>query len=283
MPLRIVSDSSINILSVPGTDYRTVPLRIYCGKEAFTDEAGLDVRGMCDFLVNSREKSSTSCPNIIEWREAFEGADRVLALTISSALSGSYNSCRQAMTEYLEENPGTKGFVMDSLSTGPMMHMLLDKAVALDRQGLPFDELVEELKNYRAHSTLFFTLKTMNNMARNGRVSPMVAKMASILGIRLLAMGDEEGKVKPVTKCRGAGRLPGVILEEMIRHSYNGGKTYIHHCFAEDLTERIRELILNQYPEAEIIEAPVGGLCAYYAEPGGLILSFEHQDTAFGF
>ncbi len=116
-----------------------------CGTHEFVDNRDLDVRGMCEFFEKSRDKSGTSCPNIMDWREAFEGADEILAVTISSGMSASYSACVQAMEEYLEEHPGVKGFAMDSLATGPGMRILVDRALELIHQGLTFDEMVQEL------------------------------------------------------------------------------------------------------------------------------------------
>ena len=275
MALRIVSDSSIDIYSLPGVDFVTVPLRIRCGTEEFTDNAELDVAHMCDFFEHNREKSSTSCPNIMDWRDAFEGADTILALTISSALSGSYSSCRQAMEEYLEEHPAAHGYVLDSLSTGPMLRMLADRAIELWSDDMEFPEFVKEMELYRRHCTLVFTLSSMNNMARNGRLSPAVAKAASILGIRVIAVGDEEGRVKMMAKCRGAARLPGIVVDEIQRLGFHGGRIYIDHCFCRDLVDRILKILLERFPGSQVNLWTTGGLCSYYAERGGVIIAFE--------
>ena len=103
MAFRIVSDSSINMTSLEGVDFRSIPMKILCGMQEFVDDADLDVEHMVQVLSTSKEKSGTSCPNIMDWKEAFEGADEILAITISGQLSGSWSSCNQAMEEYLQE------------------------------------------------------------------------------------------------------------------------------------------------------------------------------------
>ncbi len=279
MVFRIVADSSINMLGMDHVDFATVPMKILSGLNEYTDDASLNVESMCLDLETSKMKSSTSCPNILEWKDAFEGADEVLAITISKQLSGSYSSCTQAMTEFLEENPGAKGYVFDSLSTGPMMRMIAEKAVSIRNEGKDFEQMLEELNYFRQHARLIFTLASMNNLAKNGRVSPAIAKAAGILGIRLIAMGDETGSIKQIGRCRGENKLPRILLEEMEKNTYEGGHVHMDHCLNPRLADRIRDAILEKYPQAVVTIGEVTGLCAYYAERGGIIIGFEKREA----
>lgn len=277
MAFRIVSDSSINMTSLEGVDFRSIPMKILCGMQEFVDDADLDVEHMVQVLSTSKEKSGTSCPNIMDWKEAFEGADEILAITISGQLSGSWSSCNQAMEEYLQENPGAKGYVFDSLSTGPMMRVMAEKAALMMNQGMSFDEMIQQLQYFRRHATLIFALASMNNLARNGRVPMAVAKAVGILNIRIIAVGDENGRIKPVDKCRGDGKLPKILLREMEARKYAGGHVHIDHCLNPELAERIRALIQETFPGADVTIGECRGLCSYYAEQGGVIIEFDDE------
>ena len=275
MSIRIVSDSSINLVDLPGADYCTVPLRILSGMTEFVDDRNLDVAEMVHFLNNSKDKSSTSCPNINDWYSAFNGADEILAITISSQLSGSFASCTQAMDEYLKDHPGAKGYIFDSLSTGAMMRFLAENAALLASQGMSFDEIIRELEHFRRHANLIFTLASMNNLAKNGRVPMAVAKAVGFLNIRIIAIGDENGRIKPVDKCRGEAKLPKILLREMQSRNYAGGHVHIDHCLNLPLAERIRDEILLSFPGANITIGECRGLCSYYAEEGGVIIGYD--------
>ncbi len=274
MSLRIVSDSSINMTDLKGADYCTVPLRILSGATEFVDDRQLDVEEMVRYLQESKEKSSTSCPNIDDWRSAFEGADEIIAITISSNLSGSYASCSQAMSEYLQEHPGARGYIFDSLSTGPLMRLLAENAADLSAQGVPFDEIIKKLEYLHRHAFLIFALASMNNLSRNGRVPMAVAKAVGLLNIRIIAVG-ENGRIKPVDKCRGEGKLPQIILREMKARNYAGGSIHIDHCLNLPLAERLREEIQNEFPQAHVTIGECRGLCSYYAEKGGIMLCYN--------
>ena len=275
MAFRIVCDSSVNMTRLEGADFRSIPMKIVCGLREFVDCEELDVEEMVRFLNASKEKSSTSCPNIMDWKEAFEGADEVLAITISGQLSGSWSSCNQAMEEFLQEHPQAKGYVFDSLSTGAMMRFLAENARDLMNQGMTFDDMIQELQHFRRHANLIFALASMNNLAKNGRVPMAVAKAVGILNIRIVAIGDENGRIKPVDKCRGDGKLPRTLLREMEERKYAGGHVHIDHCLNQPLAERIRDLILETYPGADVTIGECRGLCSYYAEQGGVIIGYD--------
>lgn len=275
MAFRIVSDSSINMTRLDGADFKSIPMKIICGMQEFVDDENLDVENMVNVLSASKEKSGTSCPNIMDWKEAFEGADEILAITISGQLSGSWSSCNQAMEEYLEEHPGAKGYVFDSLSTGAMMRFLAENASAMMNEGMQFDEMIQRLQQFRRHANLIFALASMNNLAKNGRVPMAVAKAVGILNIRIIAVGDENGKIKPVDKSRGEAKIPKILLREMEVRKYAGGHVHIDHCLNLPLAERIRDLILESYPGADITIGECRGLCSYYAEQGGVIIGYD--------
>ena len=118
MKYQIVADSSANLFAVPGVNYTTVPMKIIAGEKEYVDTPALDVHGMVDDLKKYKGKSGSSCPNVQDWLDAFGDAQWVFCITITKHLSGSYNSARQAAETYMEEKPGSKAYVFDSLSTG---------------------------------------------------------------------------------------------------------------------------------------------------------------------
>ena len=107
MVCKIVSDSAVNMRAAKGdTEFVSVPLTIRAGEKEFIDDNSLDVREMVDYMSNFKGKSGTACPSVDAWLQAFEGAERVLCFTITSGLSGSYNSagCAKSMLESKRKN-----------------------------------------------------------------------------------------------------------------------------------------------------------------------------------
>ena len=273
MNYRIVSDSSANLQTCKEAGFVSVPLKILAGDREFTDDSRLNAEEMTDYLQSYKGKSGTSCPNIADWLDAFEGADGVFAVTITSALSGAYTSAAQAAREFAEE--GGKAFVVDSLSTGPEMELLIRKLEEEIASGKSFEEITRAVTEYQGHTHLLFSLQSLSNLAKNGRCSPAVAKIAGVLGIRVVGAASEEGTLEPLHRCRGEKKVGDVLMSEMEKRGYRGGRVSVAHCENLPLAEHLRDLIGQKYPGAEVKIRECGGLCSFYAERGGLIVGFE--------
>nr|MBQ8244427.1 DegV family protein [Oscillospiraceae bacterium] len=274
MSFRIVADSSANILTMADQNYATVPMKIRAARE-YVDDADLDLAGMVVDLKNHKGKSGSSCPNVGEWMEAFNDAPEVFGITITKHLSGSYNSGKQAADTYMEEHPDRKAFIIDSLSTGPEMMMIVEKIRQCEAEGLDFETTKARVLEYSNHNHTLFCLESMMNLARNGRVPMAVAKIAGMLGIRVV--GDVEGgEITPVHKPRGAKKATQTLVE-MIKERgfYDGAQLRIAHCFAQEQALALRDAVLAEFPNARFTMEPTTALCSFYAEAGGLIIGFE--------
>ena len=148
MTWALVSDSTCEIRSIdhlaPDTAFYTVPLKIRMGEREYVDNAMLDTKAMLDAMANYNGPSSTACPAPEEWAEKFLLADQVFAITITSSLSGSYNSAMVARDMVLESHPEKKIYVMDSLSCGGELALILWHVNELIREGVPFEEVCAE-------------------------------------------------------------------------------------------------------------------------------------------
>ena len=134
MKYKIVSDSSANLLQNTAT-FACVPMKII-GQQEYIDDGTQDTAVMTQELKHYKGKSSSSCPNVSDWLEAFEGGECIFAVTITQALSGSYNAAVQAGKTYMEEHPGAQVHVVDSMAAGPEQAMIVDKLFALLEAGL---------------------------------------------------------------------------------------------------------------------------------------------------
>lgn len=275
MGFLIVADSSSNRYCMEGADYKYVPLKICCQEGEFVDDEHLDVRAMNDALKATKGPSTSSCPNVYEWLEAFGEAEEIFAVTITSNLSGSYAAAKSAADTYMAEHPGRKVHVVDSLSTGAEMCLLVDKIVACDQAGMGFEETVEAVTAYAGHTRLIFSLKSLNNLSKNGRVSVAKAKIAGVLGIRVVGKASDVGTLEPLHNARGEKKNIAAILEILEDTGYEGGRMIIGHCFNQEAAALVEQAVLEKYPGASIEFQATGGLCSFYAEEGGLIIGYE--------
>lgn len=272
---KIVSDSSCDIFNVEGVEFNSVPLKIIAGDKEFCDICDADVYKMVTFLKDYKDKSGSSCPSSADWLEAFLGADEIFAVTITSGLSGSFNSASVAANMYMEQNPDSKVYVIDSLSAGPEMTLMVEKIAELHKEGKSFDEIKNEITEYKKSTGLCFMLESLKNLANNGRVSHTVSAIANILGIRLIGKASDEGTLEPLVKSRGEKKAISSLIKAMIDEGYMGKKVIISHCFNEEAANMVKKKISELFLSAKVKIQKTGVLCSFYAEEGGLLVGFE--------
>jgi len=274
MQHKIVSDSSSNIFEIPGANYCTVPMKVL-GPREYVDTPELNLSEMVEDLKSFKAKSGSSCPNVQEWLDAFEGADMVFGVTISRNLSGSYNSAQQAAEVYMEANPGKKVHIFDSFSAGPEQAMIIDKIAACVEEGCDFETVISKVEEYQNNTHILFCLESLTNLARNGRVNPAVAKIAGVLGIRVL--GDAQlGQIIPIHKVRGHKKAMQTIVNMMEEYGfYDGALIRVAHCFGLEQANDLKALVLAKWPNARFVIEHTTALCSFYAEAGGLMIGIE--------
>jgi DegV family protein with EDD domain len=276
MNFKIVTDSSADIKELSGVPYESVPLKIITAEREYVDNSCLDVVGMLSDLKNYSGKSHTSCPSSGEYLEAFGDSENIFVITISSNLSGSFNAANVAAKTYLADYPDRKVHIIDSLSTGAESFIIIEKIKSLILEGKSFEQIKKEITDYSInHTRLIFALESMRNLANNGRVSPVKAKMAEIFGIRAVGRASDEGTLEMICKSRGPVNTANDIVANMIGDGYKGGRVRIHHANNLPAAELVKTKILEKYPTASLEVAHTGGLCSFYAEQGGVLVGFE--------
>ena len=279
MNTKIVVDSAASLYTLQGVDFECVPLKIITDDAEYLDNGTMDAVGMAQTLRSYKGKTGTSCPNVADWLAAYEGAEEVFVVTITGTLSGSYNAAQLAAEEYQQENPGKRVFVLDSLSTGPEQRLLAEHLRDLLAKGKEFDEICEEMLRYHKHTHLLFSLESLANLARNGRVKPAVAAVARMLGIRVIGQASEAGELDVLCKTRGEhGALERIVLE-LKEHGYTNGRLHISHCGNPAAAERLKHMVKAVFDGAKVDISECGGLCSYYAELGGLLVGYEDAEA----
>lgn len=278
MTYKIAADSSANLLALEGAEFTSVPLKIVTSEREYVDDDTLDVDGMVADLAAYKGRSGSSCPNIQDWMDAFDGADGVFCVTITSSLSGSCNSAMQARKEYLNVHPDKKIYIVDTLSAGPEQQLIVEKLRDLIGRSLPFDDIVNAIESYRQHTHLLFSLESMKNLVENGRVSRVVAALAGKLGIRIVGKASDDGTLALLHKYRGGKKAIQAVFGCMAEHGYAGGRVRIAQCQNPAAADTLRNMLLHTWPCADVQIVPTRGLCAFYAESGGLMIGYEDND-----
>lgn len=273
--MKIVTDSSADRIALGGVSIATAPLKIITDEKEYLDDINLDVEDMVEALLKYSGKSSTSCPNPEDWLNSFGDEKEIICITITAELSGSYNAACIAKDIYEEKYPDRKVFVFNSLSTGPEMKLLIEKIAELYLNGNSFEDICKEFSEYSKSTALIFMLESMRNLANNGRVSKLASRAAGILGIRAVGKASNKGDLELLDKCRGQDKAISSIIKTMKELGYSGGKVRIANCLNQIGAQKLKELILTDFKNADIEIYSCGGLCSFYAEKGGLLIGLE--------
>lgn len=273
--VKIVADSSCDLFELKHTEYACAPMKIIAAEREFVDDDNLDIGEMVDFMFKYKGKSQSSCPNIADWLSAFGDADDIFCITITSGLSGSYNSACTAKQMFESENEGKRVFVIDTLSTGPESALIIDKLEEYIAAGMTFEDICVKIKDYQKKTGLLFMLKSLKTLANNGRVSPLVAKLVGIAGICIVGKASDVGTLESRHKCRGERHSLQTIVTELEAEGFKSGKISIGHCQNEPAAIQLKDMIIERFGNVEIEIRKLRGLCSFYAEKGGVLVGFE--------
>src|SRR5699024_11071443 len=219
MDWKIVTDTGSNIRQIndlpESISFDIIPLILHIDNEDFVDTPDLDIELLNQKVAQSSE-SSSACPAPGVYAEKFKGADHVICFTISSELSGSYNSAEQGKQIALEENPDADIYIFDSKSAGGENDLLVLKAIELVKEGLGFHEVVDALNEYHEKTHAGYMLKSIETLVKNGRVNKIVGSLVGLLNIHVMGVCSEEGTIEMSSRGRGKRRDLNTVIKYFI-------------------------------------------------------------------
>lgn len=279
MAWMIVSDSSCEIRELErpaaGVQFALVPFKIRIGEREYVDLPTLNVPHMLQAMTDYNGASTSACPSPEEWAEYFLQADTIIAITISSNLSGSYNAALSAREMVLEEHPEKKIFILDTLSCAGALGDAAELANKLIGEGLDFEDICFALQKFADSTHILFALASFDNLAKNGRVNRVVGFIAGRLNMRVLGRRTHDGKIDFFFKTRGETRVLARILEQMDEDKYDGTHpVLISECNNQNAAKLLEHGIRTKWPDAHIRILPCSGLCSFYAQDQGLIITY---------
>lgn len=278
MKWTIAFDSGCDLRELPvsaSAELVLVPLKIRLGSREVVDDGTTSLETLQQMLDSEKGKTGTACPSVGEWHEVMERGENVLAITISGAVSGSYQSALAAKNLVHDEDPHKNIYVMNSVSGSGTMQAIVDTALRLIGEGCSFEEVCQGMEDCRSRSQIFFLLQNVDNIMSNGRLNPIIGRAVKALKLCLLATVSEEGKLGVISKVRGFRKTMDQAIRECISRGCHPRKVLITHCLNPDGAEVMKTKLLERFPLAEVQIMQTGLLCGYYAEKGGLIVALE--------
>lgn len=263
------SDLKNNYIKDEEIGFKVIPLTILAGETEFIDDDNLNIDDML-YGMHTSKKTTTACPAPQAFLDELDRADYTFVVTITSKLSGSYNSACVARDSY-EKSENV--FVIDSKATSGVEILIVEKLISLIKQGLSYQEICEQIIKYRDEKQLLFMLQKFDNLVANGRMSKIAGLLASALVVRPICIA-EDGQIKIEKKVIGT-KNAFVKMIQMIGERIKDEKDkvlIITHCKAEKEALAIKEEIQKKYEFKEVRVQPMRGLCSFYALEKGIII-----------
>ena len=273
MSVRIVVDSTCDLVPALRERVSVAPLTVHFGDTEYVDGVDLTAHDFYEKLASSKDMPRTSQANPVVFGELFEEAvnagDEVVCVTISSKLSGTFQSAEIAADDF----PG-KVFVVDSENVALSSAILVEYALQLVDEGKSAQTIAEELRTVSGKVRLFAVVDTLEFLQRGGRVSKTVAIAGRLLAIKPI-IGIVDGKVEMVGKARGnkaANRQMnqeveklGIDLTKPILLGYTG--------VDDSLLKKYMTECAGFWPE-DAKSMIVSGVVGAHAGPGAVAVAF---------
>ncbi len=276
--MRIVADSSCELTQAMKEKYdiTVVPLTITVGDIHYRDDESLDVARLLDAIAGSKDVPKTSCPSPQDFIDAFMKAGSVFVVTMTAALSGTYNSAILARDVFVQEHHDKFIHVFDSKGSSARETLIAMKIGEMIDRKLHENEIVEEVNRYISRMHFYFQLGSLDTMIKNGRISKLKGIIANVLNIRPILTATEHGEVELVENVRSEKRSIQRLVE-IVGEScddYSNRVLGISHCDALEKAEKLKAAMEEKYDFKEILILPMRGLSSTYTNRGGITLAF---------
>ncbi len=277
MAYKIIGDSCTDIteeMKKEGT-VSLVPLTLTIEEEEFIDDETFDQKEFLAKMKASPECPKSACPSPERYMQEFEGQEECYVITLSSKLSGSYNSAVLAKEMYLEEHPDAKIEIVDSRSASSGQVLLAMKIKEFKENGLSFEEVTKKITEFRKTMETRFVLESLENLRKNGRLSRVTYTICNVLNIRPVMRADD-GEIVKVDQVRGHNKA----LMRMVEHIAEDVKSamkdivVIAHCNNRERAELVKREILKRVPFKKSFIVETAGVSTLYANDGGIIVSY---------
>ena len=275
---KIILDSCGELTAEMKTDghFSNVPLTIDIDGHSIVDDESFD---QSDFLRRVRESPKgpqSACPSPESYMHAYEGdADNVYVVTLSSQLSGSYNSAVLAEKLYREEHDdGKRIHVFDSCSASIGETLIGIMAQELEKAGATFDEVVRRTEEYIRTQHTFFVLETLETLRKAGRLSNLKAFVAQKLNIKPIMGSTDEGSIQQLDQSRGMKKALAKMVDKMLAVTKNCEERIlaISHCNCPERADYVKELVESAAVFRDVIVVDTAGISSMYANDGGIIM-----------
>ncbi len=278
MSYKIIGDSCTDLTEKQKNDphFQIIPLTLQVGNTHVVDDETFDQKKFLELVKACPECPKTACPSPEAFKKAYEGdAENIFVVTLSEHLSGTYGSAVLGKELYEEEHGKDKNiFVVGSHSASPGQ---LNIALFLQERceaGVPFDQIVKEVLDYRLKMKTYFVLESLDTLRKNGRLTGLQAFFATALNIKPV-MGSNEGVIIKLDQARGMGKAVNRMCDIALKEAgdTSGKRLVIAHCNNPERAEQVRRTMCERASFRDVVVTETAGVSTVYANDGGIIMA----------
>ena len=277
MRYKIIGDSCLDLTKEMRKDpcYSMIPLTLMVGERHFVDDETFDQKEFIKVVKEYPECPKSACPSPEMFKEAYCcEEENVFVITLSAALSGSYNSAVLAKSLYEEEYGKKNILVLDSKSASSGQLNIAMYIRELCDQGLEFDEICEKAAAYRDRMNTYFVLESLDTLKKIGRLTGLQALFATKLNIKPV-MGADNGTIIKLDQARGIQKALQRMAEIAVKEAgtTKDKRLVIAHCNAPERAQFMKEKLCSMAEFKEVVITDTCGVSTVYASDGGVILA----------
>lgn len=255
--------------------FENVPLTLQIGETEIVDDMTFNQADFLKKVAESEEGPKSACPSPDAYMQAMDcEAEHIYVITLSSQLSGSYNSACLAKDLFLEDNEDKKICVIDSKSASIGESLIGLHIAACEEAGMDFETVVENVEKYIEEQHTFFVLESLETLRKAGRLSNLKAKLASTLNIKPIMGSTEEGSIQQLAQARGMNKALDRMVQSMMEVTQNCENRIlaISHCNCKERALQLKEKIEKVASFKKIFIVDTAGVSSMYANDGGIIM-----------
>lgn len=275
----IAADSCTDVTKEMRQDsgLKLVPLTLRVGNQQMLDDESFNQHAFLDAVDQNEEVPHSACPSPGAFCEAY-GEDNVDAygITLSSKMSGSYNSALLGAKILQEDFPEKRIHVFDSKSAACGQTLILMKLKECLNAGFSFDKTVAAVEKYIKEQSTVFVLETIDMLRKNGRLSNLEGTLLTALNIKPILGSTPEGEVKKVGIGRGMKQSLKKLMDYIGETVIDPANKYlaITHCNCLARAEWLKEEIMKRYPFKDVLIFDAAGVSSLYAGRGGIVVAY---------
>ena len=274
MAVKIVTDSLSDITSdiAQGLGITVVPLTVSFGQESFLDRVTMTTDEFYYKLTHDPNWPRTTQPPPGDFAEVYnklvEEANEILVITLSSKLSGTYESALNAKSLVEKE---CRIEVIDSLTVAMGLGLIAIAAAKAAQTGANLDELVDLVHRAMPRSHLVAYFDTLKYLAKGGRIGKAQGLLGAMLSVKPI-LTVKDGEMSPVTRLRSRAAGMDYLYKFVAGFSHIEGLA-VEHATTPDEADRLVERLSSLFPKERIYRSTISPVVGTYAGPGAMAVS----------